>query len=191
MSTIKPWQERESQYETAEFSTIERMNAEIVELRAELAKRNDSTEPSAIPDVLFDGPAVFDEITRMLGKGHRISPVAMATTMDAIVNLMRKAGAGALPDELQSRYAAYVKQCEAGKILPCSFDSFQAEQDRVAKDAARYRWLRDRPSGTRHGDMLIIITETNPTQGAWSQRTVRGADMDSAIDAARGWRANA
>lgn len=53
------------------------------------SKREASTEPSAIPDVLFDGSSVYDEIVRV--KGHRDHYV-VSDTLDAVVRLMRKAG---------------------------------------------------------------------------------------------------
>lgn len=48
--------------------------------------------PTSIPDVLFDGSAVYDEIVRV--KGHRDHYV-VSDTLDAVVRLMRKEGAAA------------------------------------------------------------------------------------------------
>lgn len=78
------------------------------------AKREASTEPSAIPDVLFDGNEVYAEITRKLGKAHCHNHETVSATLDAVVRLMSKAGAGALTDDAKD-----------------------------AKDAARYRFIRD------------------------------------------------
>ena len=49
--------------------------------------------PSELPAILFDGKTVYDEITRHLGKSHCFAPEAVATTLDAVVRLMRKEGA--------------------------------------------------------------------------------------------------
>jgi hypothetical protein len=46
-STITPWEDRTSQYETAEFSQIERMKAEIADLRAALAQQGASHAANA------------------------------------------------------------------------------------------------------------------------------------------------
>lgn len=76
-----------------------RPNGEYVRPQCEIAwqswvasKLEASTEPSAIPDVLFDGSAVYDEI--VLVKGH-CAHYVVSDTLDAVVRLMRKAGAGA------------------------------------------------------------------------------------------------
>lgn len=47
----------------------------------------------AVPDILFDGMAVYEEITRKLGKGHCISAEAVSATLDAVVRLIRAAKA--------------------------------------------------------------------------------------------------
>jgi hypothetical protein len=45
------------------------------------------------PAVLFDGKAVYDEITAKLGKAHCHSPDSVAATLDAVVRLMKRDGA--------------------------------------------------------------------------------------------------
>jgi hypothetical protein len=45
----------------------------------------------AVPDILFAGHAVYEEITRKLGKEHCISAAAVSTTLDAAVRLIRAA----------------------------------------------------------------------------------------------------
>ena len=53
------------------------------------------------------------------------------------------------------------------------------------KDAARYRWLRDLPKGSCHGSgMTITIAKARPDPCSWMNDSVRGDDMDAAIDAA-------
>jgi hypothetical protein len=44
-----------------------------------------------VPDILFDGHAVYSEITRHLGKAHCFTPDAVSTTLDAVVRLIRRA----------------------------------------------------------------------------------------------------
>ena len=43
---VTPWQERTSQYETEVFSQIERMEAEIADLRAQLARQSQGASPT-------------------------------------------------------------------------------------------------------------------------------------------------
>ena len=53
------------------------------------------------------------------------------------------------------------------------------------KDAERYRWLRALPKGSCHGSgMTIIIANARPDPCSWMNDSVRGDDMDAAIDAA-------
>ena len=53
------------------------------------------------------------------------------------------------------------------------------------KDAARYRWLRALPKGSCHGSgMTITIANARPGPCSWMNDSVRGDDMDAAIDAA-------
>jgi hypothetical protein len=70
-----------------------------------------------LPAILLDGHAVHQEITRHLGNSHCFSPVAVSTTLDAVVRLMRaerKSAAPApqqseMPHELLDAIAAEVK----------------------------------------------------------------------------------
>ena len=69
---------------------------------AAMQQREASTEPSAIPDVLFDGHAVYQEVMANDPNTPRPTADNVANVLDAVVRLMRKAGsagAGALPDE--------------------------------------------------------------------------------------------
>jgi hypothetical protein len=58
---------------------------------------------------------------------------------------MNFVAAGALTDDVKTRYSAYVAKCQQGRIIPCTFADFQAEHARLirevvaedAKDAAR------------------------------------------------------
>ena len=53
------------------------------------------------------------------------------------------------------------------------------------KDAARYRWLRALPKGSCHGSgMTITIAKARPDPCSWMNDSVRGDEMDAAIDAA-------
>lgn len=53
------------------------------------------------------------------------------------------------------------------------------------KDAERYRWLRALPKGSCHGSgMTITIAKARPDPCSWMNDSVRGDDMDAAIDAA-------
>jgi len=52
---------------------------------------------AAVPDVLFDGCAVYAEITRKLGKGHCHSHHTVSATLDAVVRLLHAAPAQAAP----------------------------------------------------------------------------------------------
>ena len=53
------------------------------------------------------------------------------------------------------------------------------------KDAERYRWLRALPKGSCHGSgMTIAIANARPDPCSWMNDSVRGDDMDAAIDAA-------
>lgn len=68
------------------------------------SKRDASTEPSAIPDVLLDGYAVYQEVCAARGKRNfYVSTNAVSDTLDAVVRLMRKAGAaGPLTDDAKN-----------------------------------------------------------------------------------------
>jgi hypothetical protein len=44
-----------------------------------------------LPAVLFDGHAVYSEITRKLGKAHCHSRETVLETLDAVVRLLRSA----------------------------------------------------------------------------------------------------
>lgn len=65
------------------------MDANYLRIAAE--RRAAQEQAASCPDVLFDGNAVFAEITRKLGKSHGIQPAAMAATLDAVVSLIRAA----------------------------------------------------------------------------------------------------
>jgi len=47
--------------------------------------------PAQVPDILFDGHAVYSEITRHLGKSHCHSAATVTETLDAVVRLLRAA----------------------------------------------------------------------------------------------------
>jgi hypothetical protein len=69
------------------FSTAKAfMDAHNASLAAPVAK-----EAPAVPDILFDGFAVYAELTRHLGKQHCFSPDAVSATLDAVVRLLRRA----------------------------------------------------------------------------------------------------
>lgn len=52
---------------------------------------------AAVPDVLFDGCAVYAEITRKLGKAHCHNHQTVSATLGAVVRLLRAAPAQAAP----------------------------------------------------------------------------------------------
>jgi len=51
-----------------------------------------------VPDVLFDINAIFEEITRELGKSHCIQHAAISATLDAAVRLIRAPSTITVPD---------------------------------------------------------------------------------------------
>lgn len=61
------------------------------EVAAALASRPAEVDDEGFPEVLFDGNAVYGEITRKLGKSHRHSHVTVSETLDAVVRLLRAA----------------------------------------------------------------------------------------------------
>jgi hypothetical protein len=61
--------------------------------------RQAQAEP--IPDILFDGKAVYDEITRHLGRAHCFAADAVSATLDAVVRLMHR-GAPVAPAGAQN-----------------------------------------------------------------------------------------
>lgn len=67
--------------------SVAQLQDEVLEVRAQLEA------VQAVPDILFDGMAVYEEITRKLGKGHCISTEAVSATLDAVVRLIRAAKA--------------------------------------------------------------------------------------------------
>lgn len=67
--------------------SVAQLQDEVLEVRAQLEA------VQAVPDILFDGMAVYEEITRKLGKGHCISAEAVSATLDAVVRLIRAAKA--------------------------------------------------------------------------------------------------
>lgn len=48
-----------------------------------------SAAPRELPEILFDGNAVYAEITRKLGKSHCHNHEAVSATLDAVARLMR------------------------------------------------------------------------------------------------------
>jgi hypothetical protein len=57
-----------------------------------------------------------------------------------------------------------------------------------AEDAARYRWLRNRPVGKGVpliADGIQFIFAVRDARQSWVVHSVRGEEMDTAIDAAR------
>jgi hypothetical protein len=108
---FEAWWEAEGQYSRAGGGDYEKTFAYNAWTAS---KREASTEPSAIPDVLFDGNEVYAEITRKLGKAHCHNHETVSATLDAVVRLMRKAGAaGALSDDAKAVIDA------ARKLVEC------------------------------------------------------------------------
>lgn len=60
------------------------------ECDAALGRAAPAGQHDAFPAVLFDGKAVYDEITARLGKGHCFSADAVSATLDAVVRLIRR-----------------------------------------------------------------------------------------------------
>lgn len=71
-------------------------------------------------------------------------------------------------------------------LLPFFAEGYEA----LRKDAERYRWLRDLPRGTSHGDLTIMLAKNRPAPNQWCTDTIRGEALDAAIDAALegGWK---
>lgn len=65
-------------------------------------------------------------------------------------------------------------------LLPFFAEDYEA----LRKDAERYRWLRDLPRGTSHGDLTIMLAKNRPAPNQWCTDTIRGEALDAAIDAA-------
>jgi hypothetical protein len=55
-----------------------------------------------LPAILFDGHAVYSEITLHLGRGHCFTPEAVSATLDAVVRLMRAERKSVAPAPQQS-----------------------------------------------------------------------------------------
>jgi len=58
--------------------------------RAALASRPAEVDDEGLPEVLFDGNAVYAEITRKIGKAHCHNHETVSATLDAVVRLMRQ-----------------------------------------------------------------------------------------------------
>lgn len=58
--------------------------------RAALASRPAEVDDEGLPEVLFDGNAVYAEITRKLGKAHCHNHETVSATLNAVVRLMRQ-----------------------------------------------------------------------------------------------------
>lgn len=52
------------------------------------------------------------------------------------------------------------------------------------RDAERYRWLRNLHRGFKHGELVISLAKQQPKPYQWKVDTLRGSDLDAAIDAA-------
>jgi hypothetical protein len=80
--------------------------ADVERLLANAAPVPPLTAPAPLTDelpaILFDGHAVYSEITRHLGRGHCFTPDAVSTTLDAVVRLMRAERKSAAPAPQQS-----------------------------------------------------------------------------------------
>jgi len=68
-------------------------NWEGWQARSALASRPAEVDDEGLPEVLFDGHAVYSEITRKLGKAHCHNHETVSATLDAVVRLMRAAPA--------------------------------------------------------------------------------------------------
>lgn len=80
-------------------------------------------------------------------------------------------------------YAGQDQQHEVGKDIDHANELRRLRE--AEKDAERYRWLRALPKGSCHGSgMTIIIANARPDPCSWMNDSVRGDDMDAAIDAA-------
>jgi hypothetical protein len=75
----------------AHGSLRERLARELEPLL--VASRPAEVDDEGLPAALFDGHAVYSEITRKLGKAHCHSHETVSATLDAVVRLMRTAPA--------------------------------------------------------------------------------------------------
>ena len=83
-------------------------------------------------------------------------------------------------DEESSRDMEFIGAANPSVVLELVRRLREAE-----KDAERYRWLRALPKGSCHGSgMTITIAKARPDPCSWMNDSVRGDDMDAAIDAA-------
>jgi hypothetical protein len=83
----------------------------------------DQAEP--IPDILFDGKEVYDEITRHLGRAHCFTADAVSTTLDAVVRLLRRGAkvAPAAPSPVEpAAWRKFLEDvCESSKDMNGSY----------------------------------------------------------------------
>lgn len=86
-------------------ATIRELRAYARQLRA-LASRPAEVDDEGLPEVLFDGNAVYAEITRKLGKGHCHNHEAVSATLDAVVRLIRQGQRDAVAADRARRAAA-------------------------------------------------------------------------------------
>ena len=107
-----------------------------------------------------------------------IQAASSAMTAAPIVSRYHRAAIEALRD-----YAGQDQQHEVGKDIDHANELRRLRE--AEKDAARYRWLRALPKGSCHGSgMTITIANARPDPCSWMNDSVRGDDMDAAIDAA-------
>lgn len=129
----------------------------------------------SLPDCVLSGEFVICEHT-----GDDVDFIAAANPQ-AILGLISRleraeveleACAAALP------YTNYMDPPDGGDV------SVPEQLRRMAKDAARYRWLRSLPRHARHDDLLIMLCKSRAAPNNWMLETIRGELLDQAIDAA-------
>lgn len=102
-------------------------------------------------------------------------------------------------DDLRAKFEAWAKangyrtdHAEAGQITLAdykasstahhAFEGFQAAASLYAKDAERYRWLRDKSNAAP--DQTPTVYSARVVFGSGGSRVIYGSDLDAAVDAA-------
>lgn len=76
---------------------------------------------------------------------------------------------------------------ERAHVTADEWAALLAERDALAADAARYRWLRDRAWATGSKECPCVhMTDAKGRSLPGDDGALAGADLDAAIDAARG-----
>ncbi|MGZ3349153.1 MAG: hypothetical protein ACXU89_09435 [Xanthobacteraceae bacterium] len=103
---------------------------------------SDYGSSAELPAILFDGFAVYAELTRHLGKNHCYSPDAVSATLDAVVRLMRKEAAPTTPAQVPAAEVRAQALEEAAQFLEMQTGYTDDEAKTVAIAAKLIRYLK-------------------------------------------------